>query len=158
MRWRGQGAKCLVIALCVGPGGPKVLFGTYSHTRKVQIWGQGGMALVPPPGSATDYVNEDKTNDCFDIIYYVYCNMCIRSRDLFTICTTIYIDMQSPDGTVLCLSTYYCFCYMAIYYRLSNSTVAHNILTDIYKQVINTLGDVVAEWIVCGTLNAHVTG
>ena len=35
-----QGAKCLVMALCLGPGGPKVLFGTYSHMRKVQNWGQ----------------------------------------------------------------------------------------------------------------------
>ena len=27
----GQGKKCLVMALCLGPGGPKVLFGTYCH-------------------------------------------------------------------------------------------------------------------------------
>ena len=38
----GQGAKCLVMALGQGPGGPKVLFGTYSHMQKVKNWGQGG--------------------------------------------------------------------------------------------------------------------
>ena len=36
LRWGDQGAKCLVMALCLGPGGPKVLFGTYSHTGKLQ--------------------------------------------------------------------------------------------------------------------------
>ena len=38
----GEGAKCLVMALCLGLGGPKVLFGTYSRTRKVQNWGPEG--------------------------------------------------------------------------------------------------------------------
>ena len=33
----GQGAKCLVMALCLGPGGPKILFGTYSHTKRCKI-------------------------------------------------------------------------------------------------------------------------
>ena len=31
-----KGAKCLVMALCLGPGGPKVLLGTCSHMQKVQ--------------------------------------------------------------------------------------------------------------------------
>ena len=48
----GQGAKCLVMALHLGPGGPKVLFGTYFHTRKLQNWGQGGHGPVALPGSA----------------------------------------------------------------------------------------------------------
>ena len=48
----GVGAKCYVMALCLGPGGPKVLFGTYSHTQKVQNWDQGSRG---PFASATVY-------------------------------------------------------------------------------------------------------
>ena len=44
------------MALCVGPGGPNVLFGTYSHMQKVQNWGQGALGPVAPPGSATAHV------------------------------------------------------------------------------------------------------
>ena len=46
LRWRGQGAN-------LGPGVPKVLFGTYFHTQKVKNWGQGAMAPRCPTGSAT---------------------------------------------------------------------------------------------------------
>ena len=37
-----------------GARGPRVLLGTYSHTFKVQNWGQGAMAPMVPPGSATE--------------------------------------------------------------------------------------------------------
>ena len=44
----GQGTKCFVTTLCLGSGGPKVLFGLYSHMKKVQNWVQGPMAPVAP--------------------------------------------------------------------------------------------------------------
>ena len=46
-----QGAKFLVMAYVWG--GPKVLFGTYFHTRKVKNWGWGSWPPWPP-GSATE--------------------------------------------------------------------------------------------------------
>ena len=53
----GQGAKCLVMALCLGPGGPKVFFDTYSHTRMVQNWGRGPWPPWLLPGSATGFLH-----------------------------------------------------------------------------------------------------
>ena len=35
-----QGATFLLMALFQGPGGPKVLFGTYFHMQKVKKWAQ----------------------------------------------------------------------------------------------------------------------
>ena len=43
LRW---GARCKI-----GARGPKVLFGTYFHTRKVKNWGRGA---IGPPGSTTE--------------------------------------------------------------------------------------------------------
>ena len=42
LRWGSQGAQFLVMALCLGLVGPKVLFGTYFHMQKVEKWAQGG--------------------------------------------------------------------------------------------------------------------
>ena len=43
----GQGAKFLVMALCLGSGGQRSCFGTCLHMRKVKNWGQGAMAPEP---------------------------------------------------------------------------------------------------------------
>ena len=54
LRWEGQGAKCLVMALCLGPGGPKVFVWyifSYARGAKLRL---AGMAPVAPPGSTTE--------------------------------------------------------------------------------------------------------
>ena len=48
LRWGSQGAKFLVMTLCLGPGGQRSCFGTCFHTRKVKNWGQEGMAPEAP--------------------------------------------------------------------------------------------------------------
>ena len=49
-----KGTKCLVMALCLGPGGPKVFLDTCSRMRKVQMVSHGPMsgtkgAMAPWP-------------------------------------------------------------------------------------------------------------
>ena len=48
------------------------------------------------------YLNEDKANGSFYVVYYLCPGICILAS-VFSICATIYTIFQSADGMVLIL-------------------------------------------------------
>ena len=63
LRWGGPRCKMFSHGPMSGAGGAKVLFGTYSHTRKVQNWDQGVWPPCPPGSAAAYTLTEPKLSD-----------------------------------------------------------------------------------------------
>ena len=47
LRWGDQGAKCLVIALCLGPGAKGLVWYIFSYVKGAKL-GPGGHGLIAP--------------------------------------------------------------------------------------------------------------